>query len=176
MGPSILEGQAGLGLAVRAHVGKSWLVEWGGLVPHRVSGYAEDTTHAVSGTDTIDTAANVESFSEMHWTLSYRLHSWNERRTSVYGGAGLSLGFVTNRMNTWVTSSPGNVQSSTQNAHRTRISPRVQLGAATSFTPHTGFSLNVAWVHYANEETRSGQPHDLDFGGLLIEPMLQWQF
>src|SRR4051812_11263549 len=41
-GPSILKGELGVGLGVRKPVCQRWVAEWGGVLPHPVSGFAED--------------------------------------------------------------------------------------------------------------------------------------
>jgi hypothetical protein len=174
-GLSIMKEDVGAALALRGRLAEKWLLEWGGILPHSVSDLAEDSKRFAAGPDTAQTSATVDSFGETHWSLLYRIYS--KPKWTVTGGAGLSLGFITNRIDTVVTDSLGTfLYSTNQKPHRTRIGPRVQLGVQSPLTSHLSLGLHIAWVYYANEETRGGLAHDLDFDGFLIEPMVQWRF
>ncbi len=165
IGPSIFKGKVGLALATRVELPKNFAFELGGVIPHNVSGFAED--QKVSGI--LTTTGHVSSFSEAHMGLLYSLY--RNERIRAEAGAGLSLGMVGYRLHQ--SSAFGTNDSA---PHRTRASPWLEAGASVRLYDQVSFLLRAVYVRYGGSVALNGASVDLDFSGVMIEPSLQVKF
>jgi hypothetical protein len=169
-GGAFLKTSGGFALAVRGPLFKRVVFEVGGVLPHSVSDYAD--AHSFSdfgGGLTVASEGHVESMSEMHLALLYPF--FTSPHLNLDGGAGFSIGFVTNHGQQVFTGFANPDQDT--DAHTTAFSPLIQLGAETPISKQVSFRLNLAYVLYRNKPQINGQSLDLDFSGVMISPMIQ---
>jgi hypothetical protein len=166
-GSAIFKGETGVALGLRCDLPANFLVEWGGVLPHPVAGYAKDTYYLNGLYPNTD---QVSSYGETHWALLYPL--LKKDRIMLDCGAGLSLAAVTDHSDR-VTLVNGTPEPSSSDSHKTLLSPLVQLGLSAALTDWLSVRLDAAWLSYANHDNPFGPTFGLGFSGIVIRPMLQ---
>jgi len=174
-GAAILKSNVGVALALRGPLVSNVRWELGGILPHFVSGYANDQVVAVAGANTETDSAEVHQFGEAHAVGLYPL--WQRPREArqlgytLDAGAGISIAFVDDYINDQVTGVK-NYQTLYHN-NEVKVGPRIQLGGAVSLSERLSLRLDLAWVDYGNNSGLNTHTFDLGFGGVVISPMLQ---
>ena len=126
-GAGILKSEPAFALALRGDLPKKFLWEVGGLFPRPVSGYADQSVSGTNGSGPFTISSHVDAFGDMPMALLYPLYQ--QERLILDGGAGFSLGFITNRADEQSTVF-GTPSSSTAKGQEVSPSPFRSLGAA----------------------------------------------
>jgi hypothetical protein len=161
-GPSIFKEEVGAALAVRRDLPNNFRVEWGGVLPHPVSGYASDSVMFTANGSNATENAYVTNFAETHLALLYPV--WASGRYTVEGAAGLSLGWVTDHLDK-ITNPPSPYSPNSQHV---LASPWIQVGTRVSINERFSLRLDAAWVRYSNNDTFGANTFDLTFRGIMV--------